>query len=646
MTSFYVALLTRLLDNAFFWMGLRIVQYWILLSASLGFAGWFLSVLHFLTPLGYLFCLGALAIGFGVVKPSLGWKPVNPSVEFKKLRHRFSRPLPLLFLMLAALSLLGGLLYAPSQGDSHSYRIPRVYHWLWENQWHWIHTGDVRMNVIVPGIEWYWAPGMAVLPGDRWLFIVNWISYLLFPGLLFSLLRETGVRRRVAWWWMWLFWAAYGYALPAGGISTDSYGAVFSMAALVFALKARRSGQVSDLWISLLAAALLTSVKQTNILLLPIWLLPFATRLKLLLRRPLLTVLVILVGLGASFIPISILNQKYMGTWQGFKGADAARITPQSPLWGVLGNAVMIPVQNLMPPLFPQATQWNAWMDQLSASSFGREKLVGFERFGYLYRGPSEETGGLGLHVSLLVIVALAMGRTRLYQRTHSELKSNRVLRWTFFWLPPLLLIVFMAKVGVYTNARYLAPMYPLLLVPLLLRSPDLSRNRVWRGAVYLSMFITALGLIISRQRPLFPVQTIISLGQRFAPNSQGLGKAQRAYDFANALERLRENIRGALPADARVVGYMTDVGLMEGALWKPFGSRRVHRFASQDSPAYVRSKGTQYVLLEEPSLRKSGLETIENWLQTFEAEVIRTFPMKRVHPENSPETLFLVKLK
>ena len=63
----------------------------------------------------------------------------------KKLR-RFRKPFPLAFLILAVMAFLGGALYAPTNYDALSYRLPRVLHWLAENQWHWIHTIFPRLN--------------------------------------------------------------------------------------------------------------------------------------------------------------------------------------------------------------------------------------------------------------------------------------------------------------------------------------------------------------------------------------------------------------------------------------------------------------------------------------------------------------------
>jgi hypothetical protein len=112
---------------------------------------------------------------------------------------RFRRLFPLGFLILAFLALLGGILYAPSNFDGLAYRTPRVLNWLSTQFWHWIHTPDERMNARACGFEWMTAPLLLFTGSDRLLFLINWFSFLLLPGLLFSFLKAFYVPARVAW---------------------------------------------------------------------------------------------------------------------------------------------------------------------------------------------------------------------------------------------------------------------------------------------------------------------------------------------------------------------------------------------------------------------------------------------------------------
>jgi hypothetical protein len=252
---------------------LNLVRFWILLSSLLVSAGWVLSALHQLNRSGYATVFVLATVAFFFWRQKTGWRPQkNPAQLFQKFRRRFKRPAPLIFFLLVSLTLLSGILYPPLNGDSETYRLPRVLHWLADGQWHWLHAFDARMNVAACGWEWLSAPLFLFTRTDRFLFLINWISFLMLPGLIFSVLTRLQVRPRVAWWWMWLLAAGWCFVLQAGSIANDSFAAIYILAAVDLALRAREKKSVTDLWLSLLAAALTTGTKQTNIPLALLWL--------------------------------------------------------------------------------------------------------------------------------------------------------------------------------------------------------------------------------------------------------------------------------------------------------------------------------------------------------------------------------------
>ena len=179
------------------------VTAWILFSAYCSCAGWVLSAFHQLHPTGYAvaFLLGAVAycaVRWGN-KSFRHPAALIPHPTARRLRRRFGRAFPLGFLVLASLAILGGVLNAPSNYDALTYRIPRVLHWLAAGQWHWIYTGFQRVNTRACGIEWLSAPLIALTRTERWLFVINAASFLLLPGLVFSVFCRGGVRPRAAW---------------------------------------------------------------------------------------------------------------------------------------------------------------------------------------------------------------------------------------------------------------------------------------------------------------------------------------------------------------------------------------------------------------------------------------------------------------
>src|SRR5882672_5506802 len=158
---------------------LPIVRLWLWISALATAAGWILSAIHQLNAGGYLAFAGFVLIA--------GWFTRRIERQRKKrFRARFRRALPFWFAILAVLILVGGLLYAPNNHTGLSYRLPRVLHWLAEGRWHWIHTPNYRMNDRACGIEWMSAALMLLTRSDRLLFLLNFIPYLMLPGLIFS----------------------------------------------------------------------------------------------------------------------------------------------------------------------------------------------------------------------------------------------------------------------------------------------------------------------------------------------------------------------------------------------------------------------------------------------------------------------------
>jgi hypothetical protein len=184
---------------------LSAVKLWIWLSVLASAAGWGLSALGQLNRTGYLvfFAGGLLFLWLGRESIGLGQLAGRPG--WKKIRRRFRRPLPVVFAAMAFLIFLGSTIHPPSTHTAYTYHIPRILHWLVDGQWNWIHTPDCRMNSHACGMEWMMTPMLLFTKSDRGLFLLNLISFIFLPGLIFSVWTRLGVRPRVAWHWMWLF---------------------------------------------------------------------------------------------------------------------------------------------------------------------------------------------------------------------------------------------------------------------------------------------------------------------------------------------------------------------------------------------------------------------------------------------------------
>lgn len=602
------------------------VKFWIWLSVFASFAGWALSLIGQLNRVGYG-VLGAVALLV------LNEARARGAVKFRtsrwrwgRLFHRFRRGFPLLFAVLAALVLLSGLPYAPSNHTGLSYRLPRVLHWLQAGEWHWIFTPNLRMNTRACGIEWLSAPLLLFTKSDRGLFLLNFIPFLLLPGLLFSTLTRLGVRARVAWPWMWLLPTGYVFLLQAGSGGNDAYPVAYALAAVDFALRAWQSRRASDLWHSLLAIALLGGAKASNLPLMLPWFVLAAPLWRLLKEKPAATARVIALALLVSFLPTALLNYHYLDDWSALK-YERPGMGMHNPVVGIWGNALLLLENNLCPPFFPLAGWWNQNALRLLPGFIVQPMVKYFEGgFHMLWELPTEDWCGLGFGVTLLMLISAIWAIRGFRRRSESSLRvglPRLVLRCAII-SPWMALLVYGAKSGMVTPARLIAPYYPLLL-PLLLVGAEqagLVRQRWWRGLAWLVGLMALAVLVVTPPRPLWPAQTILKKAVAAAPENRLLQRALKTYTVyslrADPLPELREK----LPAEVKIVGFLGTHDDLDISFWRPFGSRRVEQISHIAKPEDIRARKLQYAAI-------SGLHfelaerSFADWLKEMRAEVI-----------------------
>ncbi|MFZ1071956.1 MAG: hypothetical protein WAO21_00835 [Verrucomicrobiia bacterium] len=625
-----------------------VVLLWVWFCAYLNCAGWALSAVHELNPGGYVV---ALLIGFSVL---CVWRKrtsaqMLPRARLKKFRRRFRRPFPLVFLILAALAFLGGALYPPTNYDALAYRIPRVLHWLAAGQWHWIHTIFDRLNDRSCGIEWVSAPFVALLGTDRELFLINVVSFLLLPGLVFSVFTRLGVRRRTAWHWMWIVPTGYCFLLQAGSIGSDLFGAPFALAAIDFALRAKKSRSARNIFVSILAAAMMTSAKTSNLPLLLPWAIAILPSPGLMLRRPLKTAAVCAIAAFASFLPNAVLNAHFCGDWTGWKIEG----TPQrnAPFLRVPANAALITVQNLAPPVFPPVNAWDRLVQKIVPSGLSRrmrEAVVEPQAAGFhIEEMQVEETAGLGFGVTIFFLVSVVAAAAR---------RSGPPCHWPSgfteaLWLaglrlaPWISLLVLLSQSEVYPIDRILAPYYA-LLAPFFLAFPgheQLVKKNWWR-AMALPVFLIAAGLlVVSPARPLFPVGVFLEKIHAAAEQHPSLARVEAVYSVYHERNDAFAPARAALPPDLKILGLIA-FDTPETSLWRPFGSRRIEHVRPGDQPADLKQRGIEYVLVKTDSFEFWFGCSPDDWVRRMNAQVIQKIPL-RLNATGPGTGWYLVKL-
>jgi hypothetical protein len=546
---------------------------WLVVCGYCSLAGWALSALGVLNAAGYVVVLGAGLVVLWLAGGKTLWE-LRQGLVWSRLRRRFSRPLPLLFLAYLLMALAGGALYAPTNYDALTYRVPRMLHWLAEGHWHWIESNDNRVNISATGIEWLMAPLFALTRTDRLLFLINLVSYLLLPGLFYGTLTRLGVARRLAWYWMWILPAGYCFAVQAGSVGNDTLGAVFLLAALHFNLSAWRSGHAQDLWLGTLAAMLLSGSKASNLPLLLPWVITAFAALKTVRLRPVLAAALALT-LVASFLPTAILNTVYTRDWAG-DPTNEGKMKLESPVSGVIGNGLQLLSANTMPPLVPFASAWNQRLAEWRKTPAFQKLQADFPRMTVNWQElPQEEGAGVGLGVCALLAGSVVWGFFR-FGRAGAKPSAERTLGWAIGAGGWVALLAYMAKMGSEAAPRLVAGYYPVLMLPFLLVPGQalLVRLRSWRRLAWLAAAMTLPAVILETNRPLWPARAICGALLEKYPDSQLLRRANLIYNTYSLRADSLGVLRQYIPPHVKEIGFIGRDD-PETSLWRPWGEHR-----------------------------------------------------------------------
>lgn len=645
-------------------MFIRLVKIWICASAWASVAGWTLSAMGMLNKTGYVLFAFISVLLFYFGRRAFGPAVGDSGGTGKKVSLRFRRFLPGSFAFLALLVFAGGVLYAPGHYDGLCYRVPRVLQWLAHGNWFWIYGPNYRMNDRACGLEWLSTPLLLFFKTDRLLFLLNFIPFLLLPGLIFSVWTRLGVRPRVAWNWMWIAPTGYCFLIQAGGIANDAFPTVYGLAMIDFALRAREklrgfrsldsTSWTADMGWSLLSAALLTGAKASNIPLgLPWAILFFPLVPKLFLEAPsrrMLRVagwsLLVVAAILVSFLPIAVMNIHYLHDWSGLSVEDQG-MDMKSPIVGLVGNTILLVIGNFAPTFFPMAGWWNAHASSLLPSALVRLMDSNFE-FGYLKVGemPTEDWAGIGFGISVLVAVAL-LAQLKIKSGVQSgHRRFPRVLQNAVLIASWVSLLAFMAKSGMVTPTRLIAPYYPLLLAGLLAswKQERVVRSRWWRVFVIGAVVLAFAALVMAPARPLWPARTLLAKAAAAHPGQQQLVRAEKVYEvYGNRPDPLA-GVRQWFPPGVDVIGFLGTGNDLDISLWKPYGSRRVEQFFFGDSREEIRKHGIEYAVVGGFCLNQRQM-TIQDWLQKSGAELIATTNVAMAVGQG-PQPWYLVRIK
>jgi hypothetical protein len=400
---------------------------------------------------------------------------------------------------------------------------------------------------------------------------------------------------------MWLLPLAFGYVTQAGGIGNDLAGALFCLLSIFFGLHARRSKCLADVWLALLAAALMTGVKVSNAplglpCLVAVW--PALPQLR---RRLISSLCVVGVACVISGVPTAVLNQIHTGNWTG-DPHNQFQMQVKNPVAALLGNGLLVAEETVMPPVLPAAAKVNDWIVRKLPASCSALLKRDYPRFylAKLNELPSEEGAGLGLGVALLLLAGVLMTGWQ-FARHSSSGQVHFRLPWVVLaaWLAGL---VYLLKMGSEAAPRLMLPYSPLMLVPFLLLSGQkrLLQSRAGRILALLAALFILPGLILSPLRPLWPGRMVCEKLAAKHPGHAALERMASVYSAYAHRNDVLAPLRDSLPADASEIGFIAGSNDTDYSLWRPFGWRKVIDLRADDAQFLKHPDQVKWLVVKE----------------------------------------------
>lgn len=623
---------------------LRLAGCWLLWSAWCSVAGWGLSAIQQLSGWGYL---SALPLLIGAV--ALWWKstatPLPCNFNLHKWGRRMTRPLPLIFCLTAGLSLVAAVVNPdPWSFDATTYRLPRVLYWLAAKHWHWIGTIDQRLDFSSLGFEWQMLPIIELTRSDRFIFLLNWVPFLLLPWLAFVAFQGLGLRKHTSRRWMWLLPSGFCIALQSGGLQNDGYSVNYLLASVSFAIIGVRRKSFGLVLMSLLAAAQLTGAKVSNLpLVLPLGVLVLwaFSKVRWMLAP---TVATLLIAGITSFLPLAYQCVKHTGDWTG-NPHDQWHVKTHGFIMPFVANTIILLNDCAQPPYLPQSRSVNARLEDANNSEFiarlkrahGEFLGIGFGEMAY--EGGAGMGFGIAIYLLNLAVGSLFSGR----RATMPPISLPTVLK-IVPWLAWLGYFVFLVKLGSNHSARIAAPFYPLLLIPIL-RCPrvfKLERRKAFSIAAGLAALIVIPIIILTPIRPLISLEVATTFTS--SPKVQKIAEKYRFWrNLRDDLAPLREH----LPA-ASTFGFAGGFRDTSYGLWKPFGRHKIVEVGLPLGSKTLPPPHLTYVVITDRGLTDRYGCDLATWLKQTSGTVVfeyRRNIMLDAHSAPQFESWFIVKL-
>jgi len=448
---------------------------------------------------------------------------------------------------------------------------------------------------------------------------------------------------------MWLLPTGYNFLLQANSAGNDTFPVVYALAAIDFGCRAWASRRVSDLWHSLLAIALLTGSKASNLTMMLPWVILVFALVPLFWRRPVGTLFMLMVAALVSFLPNAVLNKFYCGEWLGLN-LEAHGIEMKNPIIGVLGNAFQLLSNNFVPTFFPLAGWWNH-----NAPLFMPRAIVkmaeNYFDTGYFWLGemPTEDWAGIGFGLSVLLLISVTAAFMNREKHRLMPPQTNAVPAWlcycvlASFWVS---LLAYCVKSGMVTAARLISPYYPLLLPSLLIGAghSKVVRRCWWRGLAFGVWLLALVVLLVEPGHPCWPEKTILSKLSATHPDSAVIARAKMVYAVYAIRSDPLSQVRATLPPDLRTIGFLGTSDDIAISFWRPYSTKRVEYILFGDTTEQIHQRGIQFAVVSGLKLEQNKT-TIETWLDEHDAELLAT-TNAIIKVNDGPQPWYVVRFK
>jgi hypothetical protein len=425
---------------------------------------------------------------------------------------------------------------------------------------------------------------------------------------------------------MWLLPSGFCFAHQCSGLQNDGYSVNYLVAAVGFAAFAFHSRRALGLGFAVLAVALLTGAKLSNLpLLLPLgfilWPVLFRVRW-LVWPAP----LVILLAGVCSFVPLAYLCWQHTGDWAG-DPQDQWRMHPPHAAGAMVANLFELSNDALQPPILPGFQHVDALIDPVNHTAFmqwvkrGHLNFGGFKFGNVAYEGVAGLGCGVGLYTLFLL---LGCG----FVKPAGRLTGPAALPLAWRLAPWLMLVSFavlLAKLGSAHTERNAATYYPLLFI-FLLRWPRiaaLERRPIAGWMAGAGALAVVPVILLTPARPVIPVGRLAQLVPRPA-FSVVAAKYRYWFVMRDDLAPLRER----LPPGLRRLGYAAGFLDTSYGLWKPLGSRVIVELGLPLGTKARPPEDLEYAVVTERGLRERYEMELPAWLAFARAEIV--FEMKR----------------